>query len=252
MKRLLTRLALFLALCLLLAAPAWAAELNVAAAASLTNALTAAKGPFEAKNPGTSLVMNFAASGALFSQMEQGAPADVFLSADQKWMDKAAAAKLIDPATRKDFAQNALVLAVPADNPAKVKTLDDLKGATVTRIAVGTPKTVPAGAYTEKALTPSGLWAALTPKLIFGESVRQVLDYLMRAEVDAGFVYATDAKQGGEKVKIIAEVPLPEPVSYPAAVLAASTQKKLAQAYVDFLLSDEGQAVLATFGFKKP
>lgn len=251
MKHLMLTLALSLALTLALACPALARDLTISAAASLTDAFTECKPLFEKANPGVVLTFNFAASGALLKQIEQGAPVDVFASADQKTMDDAAAKNLIDAASRKNFAQNSLVLAIPADGK-KVKNLASLTDAAVTKIGVGNPETVPVGRYTKAALEKLGVWEKISAKCILAESVRQVLDYLSRGEVDAGFVYATDAKQGGDKVNIVEEIPAEKPVSYPAAVLAASNNKPEAAAFVAFLLSPEGNAVLAKYGFKKP
>lgn len=237
---------------LLMALPARAADLTVSAAASLTDAFNEIKAEFTKANPGINLTMNYAASGTLLSQMEKGAPVDVFASADQKTMDQAAEKKLIDAATRANFVRNDLVLAVPADNPAKVKDLTSLAAAAAKRIAIGNPDSVPVGRYTKAALTKLGQWDALSPKFVMAESVRQVLDYLSRGEVDAGFVYATDAKQGGAKVKIVTEVPVETPVIYPIAVTAAATDKKAAATFVSFVTGPKGQAILAKFGFKKP
>lgn len=245
------RLSLALALVLCLAVPAAAADLIVSAAASLTDAMNDLKPVYEKAHPGQTLVFNFAASGPLLQQMEQGAPVDVFCSADQKTMDDAAAKKLINPATRVNFAQNALVIATPAGAPA-VKSMEALGGPKVKRIGIGTPESVPAGRYAKAALTKAGMWDALSAKYIQAESVRQVLDYLVRGEVDAGFVYATDAKKGGDKVAITAEIPLEKPVSYPVAVTANSAHAKDAQEFVNFLLSPAGQKALAARGFKAP
>jgi molybdate transport system substrate-binding protein len=247
--------ALFLVLALAAVSHAQQAELTVSAAASLTESLNEIKILFEQARPGTVLVMNYAASGPLLAQIRQGAPVDVFASANQKFMNQAADANLVVPSTRRDIAANDLVLAVPADNPAAVKTLDDLKSGQVKRIGVGTPESVPAGQYAKTALTKAGLWDPLSPKLIFGESVRQVLDYLRRGEVEAGFVYATDARQAGAAVAVAAVVPadlLGEPVTYPVAVVAASTRKDLAAQFVEFLTTDQAKAVLKAKGFRIP
>ena len=246
------KILLSLALVLAMAVPARAADLTVSAAASLTDAFNEIKTAFSKDHPGVNVTMNFAASGALLSQMEKGAPVDVFASADQKTMNMAVDKKLIDTATRVDFAKNSLVLAVPAGNPAKVKDLASLKTAIVKRVAVGNPDSVPVGRYTKAALTKLGEWDALSPKFVLSESVRQVLDYLSRGEVDAGFVYGTDAKQGGDKVKVVAEVPLENPISYPIAVLSATGNKKDAATFVSFVTSPKGQEILAKYGFKKP
>ena len=234
------------------AVPALAADLVVSAAASLTDAFNEIEPVFEKANPGVNLVMNYGASGALFAQIEQGAPADVFVSADQKWMDKAAEKKFILPDTRVTFAMNSLVIGAPKDNPAKVASLDDLTSDRVKTIGIGTPKTVPAGQYAKLALEKAGLYEKLTPKFIFGESVRQVLDYLSRGEVDCGFVYKTDAVKAGAAVAIVAEVPLDKPVSYPIAVLKQSTQPDEGKKFLAFIMSPAGQKVLESKGFKSP
>jgi len=245
------RVALSLVLTVALACPALAKELTVSAAASLTDAFTECKPLYEKANPGVTVIFNFAASGPLLKQIEQGAPVDVFASADQKTMDDAAAKNLIDTASRTNFAQNALVLAIPAGT-GTVKNLASLSDAKVTRIGVGNPETVPVGRYTKAALEKLGLWDALSPRCILAESVRQVLDYLSRGEVDAGFVYATDAIKGGDKVTVVMEIPLEKPVSYPVAIIAASKNKPEAAAFAAFLTSPEGAAVLAKYGFAKP
>jgi len=246
------KILLSLAIALLTALPAQAADLTVSAAASLTDAFNTIKAEFAKSHPGVNLVMNYAASGTLLSQMEKGAPVDVFASADQKTMDQAAEKKLIDVPTRANFVRNDLVLAVPANNPAKIKDLTSLAAAAVKRIAIGNPDSVPVGRYTKASLTKLGQWDPLSAKFVMAESVRQVLDYLARGEVDAGFVYATDAKQGGDKVKIITEVPVETPVIYPIAVTSTSADKKAAADFVAYVAGPQGQAILAKYGFKKP
>lgn len=235
---------------ILLSAPAQSADLVVSAAASLTNAFEEMKAPFEKAHPGTTLVFNFAASGALLKQMEQGAPVDVFASADQETMEKAGA--LIDAASRVNFAGNALVLVVPAEGGLAVKDAKDLQGDTFKLIAIGNPESVPVGRYTKGALTAAGLYNALAPKFVLAENVRQALDYVARGEVQAGFVYATDAVQRADKVKVALEVSGHKPISYPLALLQASKSKDMGKAFIDFVKGAEGQAVLARYGFKKP
>ena len=211
------KLVLALACTALFALPAQAAEMTVSAAASLTNAFTELKTLFEKSHVGLTVHVNFAASNPLLKQIQEGAPVDVFASADQATMDKAVASKVVNPATRKNFAQNNLVLIVPtgAQKPAK---LDELK--TYKRVAVGNPDSVPVGRYTKAALTTAKLWDALQPQLILGNSVRQVLDYVARGEVDAGFVYGTDAKQLASKVDAwpwwwAVMIPFPTPLPWP-------------------------------------
>lgn len=241
----------FLAVCLvvLLCGPAHARPtLLVSAAASLTDAFTDAAAAFEEQHDVT-VTLNFAASGALFRQLEMGAPADVYASANPKWMDRAVEEGFVDASTRVDFARNTLVLAVPANNPAQISGAKDLTGPRVTRIGIGTPATVPAGRYAQEALTLAGLWETLVPKYIYAESVRQVLDYLSRGEVDAGFVYRTDAVRAGDSVGIVSTMALKRPVTYPIGVVAGSQQRKLAEAFVDFMTSPEGAAYLQARGF---
>lgn len=233
-----------------LAAPAFASNaLTVSAAASLTDAFTDIKPAFEKANSGVTVTFNFASSGALYRQIEQGAPVDVFASANQQWMKKAKEKDLVTTDTVKNFASNTLVLAVPKGNPAKVTGPDSLKEASITRIGIGQPKTVPAGRYAEGSLKSLGMYDELKAKYIFGESVRQVLDYLIRGEIQAGFVYATDAKKGGDGLEIVATMPLEKPITYPIGILKDAANPELAKTFIDFVLSPEGQKLLQARGF---
>ena len=229
-----------------------AQELVVSAAASLTNAFQAVGQAFERSRLGARVIFNFAASGPLLAQIQQGAPVDVFASADQETMNRAATARLLADGTRVDFAQNTLVLVVPATAAQAPAQLGDLASARYARIATGTPTTVPAGRYTVGAVEQAGLTAALQPKWIYGESVRQVLNYVARGEVDAGFVYRTDALIERDKTRIALTVPTTSPVSYPIAQIAASKHPALAKDFIAFVRSAPGQEVLQRFGFSKP
>lgn len=241
------------ALLFLVAIPAAQADdLVVSAASSLTDAFQAVGKAYEAKHAGTHVVLNFAASDVLLRQITSGAPADVFASADQAAMDKAVAASAIDPATRKDFASNRLVLVVPHDSKAAIGAPADLKADTVKRVAYGDPASVPVGRYTKAALEQQGLWEAVSAKGVLAQNVRQGLDYVARGEVDAGFVFATDAAIMKDKVKVAAIVPTPKPITYPIAVVAGSKQPKDAAAFEAFVQSAEGRKILASFGFEAP
>ena len=235
----------------LLALPlaAFAQPLTVSAAASLTNAFKEIGPKFEAAHPGATVRFNFAASGVLLQQIAQGAPVDVFASADQATMDRAAGQKLIDTGTRHDFAANSVVLIEPAQGALALKSLADLSGAQVKRIAVGKPGTVPVGRYTQQALESAALWASLQPKFVEGDNVRQVLDYVARGEVEAGFVYATDAAIMADKVKVVLTAGGHTPVRYPVAVLGESRHKAAAADFIAFLSTPTAQTVLAHFGF---
>lgn len=233
-------------------APVVAADLVVSAAASLTNAFKEIGENFEKKHKDTNVLNSFAASDVLMQQIVNGAPVDVFASADQKAMDKAVEAGVIDADTRTDFAQNKVVLIVPADNPKKIENLADLGKKNVTRIAYGNPASVPVGRYTQGSLEQSGNWENVEERKVLGQNVRQVLDYVARGEVDAGFVFATDAAILKDKVLVVETLETVVPVTYPVALIKNSKQHELAQAYEAYLLSDEAQDVLAKYGFSKP
>ena len=184
--------------------------------------------------------------------MAKGAPVDVFAAADQKTMNQAQEKKLIVPATRKNFVSNRLVLIVPMDSKLTLSALKDLTGPQVQRVAVGNPATVPAGRYAKEALGSAGLWDKLAPKFVLAESVRQVLDYVRRGEVDAGLVYSTDAAIAKGKVKVVQTVTEHAPILYPIAVTESTGKKALAQSFVDFVVSPAAQETFSKFGFGKP
>jgi len=250
MKRALITFAL--AALLALPAAAQAGSVTVSGAASLTAAFTEMKQAFEKARPGATVNTNFAASGPLLSQIEAGAPVDVFASADQETMDRAQAKNLIDPASRRNFVSNALVLCKPKGGKAAVTSLASLADKGVERVGMGNPETVPVGRYAREALTTAGLWEKLTSKLVFGDSVKQVQDYISRGEVDAGFIFATDAISGAAKIDVVAEIPTTTKVSYPLALVARSKDNADAKAFIDFVMSPQGQEILAKYGFKKP
>ncbi len=229
-----------------------AQELTVSAAASLTNAFQEIGQGFEQQHPGTKVIFNFAASGTLLQQIAQGAPVDALASADQKTMNQAHEQGLIVKASRKNLVSNTLVLILPQDSKLVLAGLQDLNSPTVKRVALGNPASVPVGRYSQEALTKAGLWEALQPKLIMGESVRQVLDYVSRGEVDAGLVFATDAASAKGKVKTVFEVRGHQPIVYPMALVAASQKKELAQEFLNFLGGPEGMVILKKYGFGQP
>jgi molybdate transport system substrate-binding protein len=222
--------------------------LTVSAAASLTEAFRGIGSAFEAAVPGTTVRFNFAASGTLLQQIAQGAPVDVYASADQETMNRGAARGLWEPGSRRDFATNQLVLIGPVEGKG-LQNLKDLFAPDVRRIAIGKPATVPAGRYTKELLESVELWAGLEGKFVQADSVRQVLDYVSRGEAEAGFVYRTDAALMPDKVRIALTPAVPTAVSYPAAVVADSRQKDLAKRFVDFLSSPQARAILERLGF---
>jgi len=244
--------ALALSLAASLSFAAHAADLTVSAAASLTNAFKDIAPLFEAAHPGTQVRLNFAASGVLLQQIAKGAPADVFASADQETMDQAQAQNLVKPAQRRDFVSNSLVVIVPTASANTPKAVADLTQPAYGKIAIGLHASVPVGRYTKGVLEGANLWGAIEPKMVGATNVRQALDYVQRAEVDAGFVYSTDAALMADKVKVALTVPTPRPILYPVAPLPAGPNAAMGEKFVEFLFTPPAQAVLAKYGFGKP
>jgi molybdate transport system substrate-binding protein len=227
-----------------------AADITVSAAASLNNAFREAAAAYEAAHPGDKVLLNFAASDALVAQIAKGAPVDVFASADQEAMDKAL--PHVTPGSRRDFASNRLVVAVPFGSKLDLRTLADLRQPAVQRLTTGNPASVPAGRYTKGALEKIGLWGELEPKFVFGTNVRQSLDYIARGEVEAGLVYQTDVASQAEKVRTAMVVPTNTPITYPLALIKGAPNAAGGRAFADFIMSPSGQSILARFGFGKP
>lgn len=224
--------------------------ITVSAAVSLKDAFNEIGESYKNKT-GNVINFNFGASGALQRQIENGAPVDVFASAGEKQMDELAAKDLIDKNTRRDFASNTLVLIAPKNSDLSIKDFNSLNELNVKKIAVGNPKTVPAGQYADQVFEKMNLKTGIADKLILAEDVRQVLDYVERGEVDAGVVYQTDANMSGDKVKIItaADETAHSPILYPIALIKDGSNKQTAQAFLDFVISAEGQMILQKYGF---
>jgi molybdate transport system substrate-binding protein len=249
-----TRFAVLVVLLLATVGAAQAQEVTLSVAISMKDAVEELGRGFMAARPGVTLRYNVGSSGELQKQIEAGAPVDLFISAAPRQMDELQAKSLIVASTRRVFARNVLTIVKPNDSKVDIAKPADLLDAKVTKIVVGNPKTVPAGQYAEESLKALGLWDRLRPKLVFAENVRQALDYVARGEVDAGFVYTTDAVTRAKQVKEALRPPEDtyRPVLYPAAVVAASKHAALAQVYLDLLTSAEGRAVLARLGFQPP
>lgn len=223
--------------------------LRVAAAASLSDVLKEL-GPAFTKQTGIEVELQLGASSALARQIEAGAPSDVFFSADAATMDALAAKGLIKKETREDQLSNALAVIVPHDSVLAVKSVQDLAGRAITRLATGDPKAVPVGVYAKKYLEKAGLWQAIEPKIVATDNVRAALAAVESGNFDAGIVYKTDAAIS-KKVKIALELPpLAElAITYPMAVLQASSQPAQAKAYLDFLDSSAAKSAFAKAGF---
>jgi molybdate transport system substrate-binding protein len=248
------RAALLLLGFLLAPAQASAEEMVLSVAVSMKEAVEEVGRTFASSRPGLVLRYNFGSSGDLQKQIEAGAPVDIFISAAQRQMDELEKGGFIVPASRRVFARNVLIVIKPADSRIDITRPGDLLDARVRRIVIGNPKTVPVGQYSEESLRALGLWERVQPKLVFSENVRQALDYVVRGEADAGFVYGTDAATRAANVKEAFRPPEDtyRPVVYPAAVVATSRRRALAQSFLDLLTGRDGQATLARLGFQPP
>ena len=237
------------AVMLLTVATSFAAEISVSAAASLTDALKQIAADYE-KQSGDKIIFNFAASSTLAQQIQAGAPADIFFSADEAQMNRLEKKGLIDPATRKSILGNSLVIVVPGDSALPIKSASDLTNAAVKQIAFADPKAVPAGVYAKAWLTKLQLWPAIEPKVIPMENVRAALAAVASGNVDAGVVYKTDAAIS-KKVKIAYEVPLADgpDISYPMSLVKGSPQPEAAKKFLDYLSSKEAGQVFTQYGF---
>ncbi len=245
MRTLFLRLSVMLGSLLLLTAPALAADINLSVAASLKEVMNELSDSFAKKHPGVRFVKNYGASGALAKQIESGAPADIFVSANLEWMEYLKGRKLIDIASTGTFAYNTLVFAGAPGKASSMKELPRLE-----RIAIGSPRSVPAGEYAMEALRKAGLDKQLEKRLVMAKDVRECLMYAERGEVDGGFVYRTDALQA-RKAKILFTVPqeLYPRVTYPMGVTTAGARNRDAAAFYRYLQGSDARGVLARYGF---
>ena len=224
--------------------------LNVSAALSLTDALTEVNSLYMQENSNVTITTNFAGSGTLQTQIESGAPADVFISAAAKQMNTLEEGGLILTETRKDLLNNKIVLIVPASSTLNITDFTDLLNDDVKQIALGDPEFVPAGTYGKQALDSLGIYEEVQPKLILCSDVRQVLSYVESGNVDAGILYLTDAAISSA-VKVVADAPdaINAKIVYPVAIVKDSRNVEAANDYIDFLFSAEAKAVFERYGF---
>jgi len=229
-----------------------AAEIIVSAAASLTNVMTEIKNSFEKQNPGIKVMCNFASSGSLVQQMVNGAPVDVFASASINHMERAESKGLIGSCTKKIFAANQLVLIVPTQSGVSINDVSELEAENFKKIAVGHPESVPAGRYAKTFLEKHGMWESLYDRLVYANSVRQVLDYVRRGETDAGFVYKTDVVIAGDMVKTKLSAGKSLNILYPIAVTRMTKHSSSAIRFCEFVNGPAGRQILSTHGFNDP
>jgi molybdate transport system substrate-binding protein len=229
----------------ILATQALAGDVNISVAASLKEVINELSDTYTKTHPGVKFIKNYGASGALARQIESGAPSDIFISANLEWMDYLKNRKQVDNASIGTFTYNTLVFAGTSGKAASMQDLIKLE-----RIAIGSPKSVPAGEYAMEAIKKAGLDRQLGKILVMAKDVRECLMYAERGEVDGAFVYRTDALQA-KQARILFSVPqdLYPRVTYPMALTIAGTKNRDAAAFSVYLLSNEARMVLARYGF---
>ncbi len=227
-------------------------EILVAAAASLKDAFEDVGAVFEKNFPATRVTFQFAASGALQQQIEQGAPVDVFVSASMKQIEALASKNLLVKESIATLLSNELVLIV-GQNQAPPQSLMDLKNPAYKRLAIGESRTVPAGQYAEAWLQKNALWDALKDRLVPASNVRQVLTFVETGNATAGFVYASDAMTSNKvKVAFRAAADQHPPIVYPSARVKRSQKQAAAQDFLQFLASSEARRIFLKHGFRIP
>ena len=226
-------------------------ELHVSAAASLTDVMNEIGKAYEAEHPDVKVVFNYGSSGALQQAIENGGTADLFFSAAQKQMDALDKKGLLKEGTRKDLLQNEVVLIVPKDSDKDITSFAQLTSDKLQHIALGEPKGVPVGQYSEEILTKLGFLDAVKAKAVYGSDVRQVLAWVASGEADAGLVYATDAAVE-PSVRVVATAPAGthKPIIYPAAVLKDTKHLDTAKDFLAFVSNDKNKERFAKYGFE--
>ena len=225
-------------------------ELNVFAAASLTDSLEEIKGLYEQKNPGVRLVLNFASSGALQKQIQQGAPADIFISAGKGKMDNVVETGEVDEDDVVRMLGNSMVVVCSKDVENAPESLEDLSDPSFEKISIADPASAPAGRYAKESLDESGLFEELSVKTVYGKNVRQTLMYVDSGDVEAGIVYSSDATVM-DKGYVAFEVPsnLHSEIVYPAAALKDSQNREEANKLIEFLRGEESSGIFIKNGF---
>jgi len=224
--------------------------LIVSAAASLKDSLEELTPQFEQEHQGVTVVYNYGASGSLQKQIEQGAPADIFLSAGQKQMNALIESGHIVPEQSFNLLKNSLVIIVPDDTKIIPDNLNGLASADIKTIALGEPEVVPAGMYAKESLEHEQLWDQLSPKMVFTKDVTQVLTYIESGNADAGLVYLSDAKSSKKvKTAFIVEDSYHQPIVYPAGVVAATKHEENAKAFLEFLRETDARDIFVKHGF---
>lgn len=225
-------------------------KILVSAAISLKDALEEIKSQYQKSQPGVQISYNFGASGTLQQQIEQGAPVDLFISASKKQMNALQAKGLVISGTISDLASNQLVLIVPSTSKLRITSFKNLTDATVKRIAVGEPRSVPAGQYADQVFQKLGISNAIKSKLVYGNNVRQVLAAVESGNADAGVAYITDAKTTN-KVRAVATASASDhaAIVYPMGILKSTKNETATRNFVRYLASSPAKAILKKYGF---
>lgn len=224
-------------------------EVNISAAASLTDALIEIQREYTKKS-NVILQFNFAASGALQKQIEEGAPCDLFISASKANMDALEQAGLIVSDSRKDILGNTLTFVATTEKADVIKSYEDLTSANASSFSIGTPESVPAGKYAQQALQNLGIWDQVQDKIVYAKDVRQVLEYVDTGNVDCGLVYKSDTLAMKTGV-VVMDMPKDshDPIVYPAALIKDSAQSEAAAKFYEFLQTDYAKSVFEKYGF---
>lgn len=224
-------------------------DLMISAAISLSDALQEMKEVYE-EDHDVNLTFNLGGSGKLAQQIEHDAPSDIFISANEDWMDRLEAKSKIDTDTRTDLTENAIVLIAGENTDMDIDSISDIDPEKLGQIAIGNPDSVPAGKYTEQSLKNMNLWDQMQDNLILAKDVRQVLTYVETGNTDMGFVYESDARTSDE-ADIIAKADNTshDPIVYPGAIVDESKQKEAAAHFLEFLSTDDAQAIFKKYGF---
>ncbi|MEO1376138.1 MAG: molybdate ABC transporter substrate-binding protein [Cyanobacteria bacterium J06635_10] len=227
-------------------------ELTVSTAASMQDAMKEVASFYQKEHPNTKIVYNFASSGTLTQQIKQGAPVDIFISANEKFMDELDTKNLLLPKTRKNLLKNDIVLIIPKKgNVVNISNFQQLTSTNIKRFSIGEPESVPVGGYARQVLTSLKIYSQLKPKTVFAKDVRQVLSYVELGNVDAGIVYATDAKISNQ-VKVAASAPenTHNPIVYPVAAIQRTQNPQTAKEFIQFLNSDRAKDTFTKYGFQ--
>ncbi|AFY59104.1 molybdenum ABC transporter, periplasmic molybdate-binding protein [Rivularia sp. PCC 7116] len=229
-----------------------AIELTVSAAASMQDALKEVAKVYQEEYPNTKITYNFASSGTLTQQIKQGAPVDIFISANERFMDELDKKNILLSGSRKDLLKNNVVLIVPKkDNINNVSNFQELTNPNIKRFSIGEPESVPAGQYAKQVLSSLKIYEQIKPKTVFAKDVRQVLAYVELGNVDAGIVYATDAKIS-KKIKIVATASENnhKAIIYPVAAIKRTKNPEAAKEFIQFLFSNPAKDTFNKYGFQ--